>query len=98
MVALRCVFYHVTEPSPSVYIAAYQAPLGTSINLEEALLSEPCSTTISLAAATKVFTITAKAFRQVLQDHPQLQQALFKDLSQQLTVSQANVQVTMSTV
>lgn len=71
---------------------AYQAPVGTSINLEEALLNETCSTTISLAAATRVSTITAVAFRQVLQDHPQLQQALFKGLSQRLTLSQATVQ------
>ncbi|DBB11723.1 TPA: hypothetical protein ACH3X3_005889 [Trebouxia sp. C0006] len=71
---------------------AYQAPVGTGINLKEVLLGETCSSTISLAAATKVFTVTATAFRQVLQDNPGLQQALFKDLSQQLTLSQATVQ------
>lgn len=75
--------------------AAYQAPVGTGINLKEVLLGETCSSTISLAAATKVFTVTATAFRQVLQDNPGLQQALFKDLSQQLTLSQATVQVTL---
>jgi len=63
--------------------------------LKEVLLHETCSSTISLGAATKVFTVKAAAFRQVLQDNPGLQQALFKDLSQQLTLSQATVQVTL---
>lgn len=71
---------------------AYQAPLGTSINLKEVLLNELCSTTTALAAATKVFSIKAAAFRQLLQDNPDLQQTLFKDMSQQLTLSQATLQ------
>ena len=94
MVFSTLISCHITRSFLCVHNAAYQAPVGTSINLEEASLSESCSATISLAAATRVFTITAVSFRQVLQDHPQLQQALFKDLSQQLTLSQANVQVT----
>ncbi|KAL0019848.1 hypothetical protein WJX79_006536 [Trebouxia sp. C0005] len=71
---------------------AYQAPVGTVINLKEVLLHETCSSTVSLAAATKVFTVKAAAFRQVLQDNPGLEQALFRDLSQQLTLSQTTVQ------
>lgn len=78
-----------------MWSAAYQAPVGTVINLKEVLLHETCSSTVSLAAATKVFTVKAAAFRQVLQDNPGLEQALFRDLSQQLTLSQTTVQVTL---
>ncbi len=77
----------------SLCAAAYQAPLGTSVNLKEVLLNEKCAITVALAAATKVFSIKAAAFRQLLQDYPGLQQALFKDMSQQLTLSQATLQV-----
>ena len=61
--------------------------------MQELLLGEDCSSTVALAAATRVFSVKSSVFKQMLQDTPQLQQILFKDISQQLAASQAASQV-----
>lgn len=73
--------------------AAFQTKAGRTINLKEVLLGESCSSTIALAAASRVFAIKAAALTQMLQDNSQLQQRLLKDVSQQLAASQATSQV-----
>lgn len=57
------------------------------------MLGEVCSSTVALAAATRVFSVKSAVFKQILQGTPQLQQILFKDISQQLAASQATSQV-----
>ena len=73
--------------------AAFQAKAGKTLNFKEALLGEACSSTIMLASACRVFTISSAVLQQMLQESPQLQQTLLKDVSQQLAVSQAASQV-----
>lgn len=75
------------------HVAAFQAEAGRAFNLRELLLGEVCTSTVALAAASQVFSIESAVFKQMLQNTPQLQQILIKDVSQQLAASQATSQV-----
>ncbi|KAL3157783.1 hypothetical protein ABBQ32_012207 [Trebouxia sp. C0010 RCD-2024] len=68
---------------------AFQAKAGRVLNLTELLLDETCTSTIALAAASRVFSIESAVLKQLLQNTPKLQQILLRDVSQQLAASQA---------
>ena len=84
-----------TPLTQSCHVAAFQAKAGRAVNLKELLLGDVCSSTVALAAASQVFSIKSAVLKQMLQDTPQLQRILFKDISQQLAASQATSQVSI---
>ena len=84
------LFHHNTN---TLADAAFQVKAGRTVNLKEVLLGESCSSTVALAAASRVFAIKAAALTQMLQDDSDLQQTLLKQVSQQLAATQATSQV-----